>query len=273
MTGNTLKPDRRLVDLFLSCYESRSWSTSCREYPEQRQPNSVEAITTRSDGYRLAIEHTRVEPFAKDRFLLDLFNKWLTPLEQEFETALHGKIVFVWFPAHLLDLPGDRQPVVDRIRTWLQLNLQTFEAGRSHHDLGDGVLAHVEVTDVEDRVTRRLRFCRLADVDLSAFVDNCIGRKLPKLLAAPADHRVLMLERSNWKTEFSPQLILQALCGSELTIAGVEIWIAETISPAHTLFELWSDAGLERQYAFEEDRLLWSSDDLFPVTQQDRAGL
>jgi hypothetical protein len=72
-----VRDEDRLIELFLSMYENKSWAggLSTRESPERVMDGGVELIATQlATGRTLAIEHTIIEPFVgekRDFFLSD----------------------------------------------------------------------------------------------------------------------------------------------------------------------------------------------------------
>jgi hypothetical protein len=67
-----IRAEDKLIDLFLTVYDDCSWAgqLSVKVSPERTVDGGVEMLATRaSDGQKLAIEHTLIEPFVgeKDR--------------------------------------------------------------------------------------------------------------------------------------------------------------------------------------------------------------
>ena len=67
--------EHTLIDLFLSCYGNDSWANCELDWLEKRKDGAVEVLATRSDGKTLAIEHTLIQPFARDKEDFAYFRK------------------------------------------------------------------------------------------------------------------------------------------------------------------------------------------------------
>ena len=60
--------ERPLLELFLSEYEDGSWRDPHPYWADEHEDSAVEVIATRpSDGLKLAVEHTLMQPFPQDR--------------------------------------------------------------------------------------------------------------------------------------------------------------------------------------------------------------
>ena len=77
---NPIQRDKRIILRFLSGYELTSWAAEkCKvDWPDcaERRVKAVDAVVTRrDDGYKLAIEHTLIEPFVDEREDFSHFEK------------------------------------------------------------------------------------------------------------------------------------------------------------------------------------------------------
>ena len=70
MPATGVRREDILIEQFLSAYENGSWAPplSERDSPEKYMDGGVEMIATRkSDGFKIAIEHTLIEPFVGEK--------------------------------------------------------------------------------------------------------------------------------------------------------------------------------------------------------------
>src|SRR5206468_6138705 len=116
----------KFVDIFLSAYDDGSWKDAHVERPERTQDNAVEAIATRkSDGRKLAIEHTIVEPFVGDKADVAQFWPAFEKLQEDPSFIVANRITRVFVPVGILDghKAGARQAIVNGISAWLKANI------------------------------------------------------------------------------------------------------------------------------------------------------
>src|SRR5438270_12189261 len=87
------------VKQFLSAYEDRSWADADVEWLDKTHDSAVEARATRkSDGRTLAIEHTIIEPFEKDKEDFVQFKAAFLQIEEDESLLVPGRWIQVFVP-------------------------------------------------------------------------------------------------------------------------------------------------------------------------------
>ena len=133
------------IKLFISAYERGSWSEATLIKPDaiNRTSAAVDQVATReSDGKRLAIEHTIIEPFVGEKQDFVFFDSAFLKIEQDKALAVPERWTRVFVPAGLLrgqSKPAARSAIVDAVRSWLQRNRLLLPNGSSQHHLSVSV--------------------------------------------------------------------------------------------------------------------------------------
>ena len=100
--------------------------------------------------------------------------------------------------------------------------------------------------------------------NLGEVIDKALKKKLPKLINAPADKRILLLERQHMN--LLPESMLAEIENRRASFPELakvdEIWIIETIvygtafGGTYVRFELYQSGHLARSYDFKDEKLL-----------------
>jgi hypothetical protein len=229
------------VDIFLSAYENGSWKDAHVERPEKTQDNAVEAIATRkSDGRKLAIEHTIVEPFVGEKADVAQFWPAFEKLQEDPSFLVPNRITRVFVPVGILNgqKADARQAIVNGIAAWLKANISSLPEdwskrvsridlpGKSPLD----VMLNIEVLPTPNYSSFRV-WRQQVSIDLDKVVEKALRNKLPKLAKTTADQRILMLERQHMN--LLPKQIITEIEKLRPFFPDLqkvdEIWLAETI--------------------------------------------
>jgi hypothetical protein len=280
MSMPTTREDQ-FLKLFLSAYEEGSWADSDFEKPDStdRTNPAVDQIAKRkSDGKTLAIEHTIIEPFVKEKHDFASFDRSdFLSIEQDTTLLSPGIWIQVFVPVGTLQGQQNKQDaIVQSVKKWLKDNLQKFVKGTAKHTCPisvDGketanITLTVKVTSLLRGLSAKsgLLHVRRQQVEnsLGEVIEKALRKKLPKLVNTPADKRILLLERQHMN--LLPESILAEIEARRSKFPELEkvdeIWIIETIlfdtkfGETYLLFELYKKGEIAHSYAFNDGKLL-----------------
>jgi hypothetical protein len=242
MPTTGIRPEDELIDLFLTIYEGRSWAgpLSIKVSPERTVDGGVEMIATRvSDGRKLAIEHTLIEPFVGEKTDFHSHFKELgRQLKADESLQVPGFALYVYAPVNILPARANRQGIIDDVGSWLRANRMSFPAEpvprdcpSPHHPDGK-VRLQVRLQPLSDPDSTFLIVQRHGELQVGDAVKRALQRKLPKLVKTDVHARLLLLERDQgWVDP-------DALCDEVERLrpqfpdlmAVHEIWIVDTAS-------------------------------------------
>lgn len=241
------KRDEPFIELFLSVYENRSWADGTYFWPEDpenrrlEKSDPVEVIATRSsDGLKLAIEHTIIQPCIDEIGNRHAFAQ-IRQIERDLGLRVPGRRIRVLVPINIFEAkpPAARVAIVREIHDWIKSARQTLADGRSEHScrIGDNTISlTTQVLTVRDFPDGLLQI-QMQEVGntFSEVVRKALHTKLPKLVKAEVDKRVLILERQHMS--LNPDRILneieeQRISDPEvarLLNNAIEIWILSSL--------------------------------------------
>ena len=257
----------KIIELFVSAYEDCAWKNSCIDWLDRVTDGAVEALITRTDGKRLAIEHTLIESFVGERTDLERFKNFLC-IEDDPALCQADRIVYINVPRDALLKGTQWDAIVTCVRDWLRANLAQLGEGDGHHDCpiaGPGIAKpstmklHIKIIHSKgsDRgpIVRRYGL-----TNVGGSVEKALKAKLPKLAKTPADVRILMLERSQFSLSETQlwQEIQSRAADFPLLTEIAEIWFAETVFYDVPTDPNWRGYLGFNQYAGDEARLVAS---------------
>lgn len=200
----TLKRDQRIVELFLSGYNSKFGSKyRIKDWPDQRVRNkpAVDAIAV-DEARSLAIEHTLLQPFVGERKDSDRFNAVVAPLENDQELLIPNFEFLITVEVGAIPGGVDWGGAYRLVRSWLGNHLRSLPEGPSSHSI-QGLpfelkfLVEKNHDDLPD-FPGALFVLRFAPADsLDEVMRTALSRKLPKLVETPTDKHFLLLEKSD----------------------------------------------------------------------------
>jgi hypothetical protein len=234
-----------IIDIFLSAYENNSWEDAEFTHPERTQDNGVDVLATRkSDGLKLAIEHTIIQPFLGEKGDFAQFWSAFEALQKDESFKVADRITYIFVPAGILDgwKQNSRQAIVSGISGWLKSNIAQLPEGTSKHLCKIDIPVKAGRTEKLDvilnakvHLTANYTAFKIArqqvDVNLDKVVEKALRKKLAKLVNAQAQRRILMLEREHMNC--TPEQILaelEKLRPAFPDFAKVdELWMVETL--------------------------------------------
>jgi hypothetical protein len=256
-----MKFDRQLVGFFIEgVNRERGTSYGSPVFPEDQnlgpKVKAVEAIYTNAEGQGLAIEHTLIQPFMKEREdAFGAFEKIFVPLETDASMSLADYHIAIAIPALSVPKSGkrDRDDIAQKVRDWFTQQKSSFPEGFSQQavpglsfPLTLNVWKHHHPGDAG-----KVTLARSVPDTFEQVVEKALSDKLPKLAATAADERVLLLEQ-NVPT---PDIVtiedaVKKLSPNYPDYAKVdEIWVADTVA--------WNSEGViifNRAFADAEGR-------------------
>lgn len=240
MPTTGVRDEDRLIELFLSIYENKSWAggLSIRESPERVMDGGVELIATQlGTGRTLAIEHTIIEPFVGEkRDFFRHFQELQRRLRSDESLKEPGVALYVDAPVNVLPHGTKWALIIDDVCAWLQAEKSTFGAEKTtrncpsaHHPNGM-IPLQVRRQPLDRSQEAFVIVQRYGEIRIEESVRKALASKLRKLTAADVQRRILMLERDQgfvYPKEISKTI--DALRAEYRDLDKVhEIWIADT---------------------------------------------
>ncbi len=264
----TRRVENEIIRLFVSAYDNGAWKNSALTFPDQFMDGGIDGLVQRSDGAMLAIEHTVVEPFVGDiadqSEMLPLF-----PLiENDCSLLVPGVWIRVFVPvgAFHLQKPRVRDAIVRVVHDWLRINRLSIPMGNSKHVCSARIAGapDVDITltskvvNVPGEGKLNVRRQQVGDT-FGDVIERVLTKKLPKLVKAAADKRILLLERRHMN--LFPERIHEEIEKRRAAFPSLRdvdgIWIAEKIPffqerDGDVWFELWKGNECVRSLSFQD---------------------
>jgi hypothetical protein len=274
-----IKPTREdpFIKLFLSAYENGSWADAALAKPDALDRNNpaVDQIATRrSDGKTLAIEHTIIEPFLRDKEDFASFQEAFLRIENDESLLVPGRWIQVFVPVGTLrgQPQKSRDGIVQWVHRWIKSNRLILPDGTSQHVCSIAVTPGeqpLEITlnlevvplqggSVAERGSLHVRRQEVGS-SLGDVIEKALTKKLSKLVNTAAEKRLLLLERQHMN--LSQQRMLEEIekrRASFPDLASVdETWIIDTMFYGTTFggeyigFVLYEDSNVVGRFDFE----------------------
>src|SRR5579862_5977898 len=276
MPVKTEPKERPIIRMLLSACDDGSWERADLDWVEEKQDGAVEVIATRADGTRLALEHTLIQPFVGEKFDSEVFMRAFGRIERNPTLTLPERHLDVIIPVNAIPKGYDWDNVGQDLLNWLLANhtVAPLEGESSHvvpvaAKSKNGPLA-LPITLRTMHLPCQAGSCLIArdrmPGDLDAIVEKALRTKIPKLVAAAADKRILLLERDQialGDSEIYRQIVKLGNAFPDLARVD-EIWIANTsiLASEHWAYFTFMDGrGLVELLTFENGILKSRRDD------------
>lgn len=265
------------IELFLSAYENFSWADAHKDWLDRRLDNAVEMLATRkSDGKRLAIEHTLIEPFVSDKQDFAFFESAFLKIEDDKTLVVPDRWIQVFIPVgtlHRHHKTSSRTAVVKSVHEWIKAHRLELPDGQNDYQcrvngVPGAAAFHITLTiKVKPLPGRGALHVRRQQVgnDFGDVIGKALQKKLPKLVRQDAEKRILFLERQHMN--LYPKQILAEIerqrTGFPTLSMIEEIWILETIGyeqSGYFRFELYWDDKLVGSLDFQHGKLTGRSE-------------
>ncbi|HYL99882.1 MAG TPA: hypothetical protein VEZ90_13080 [Blastocatellia bacterium] len=235
--------------------------------------------TRESDGKRVAIEHTIIEPFIGEKEDFAFFRKAFLGIEKDATLLVRGRWIQVFVPVGTLrdQIEQSRVAIVQFVHDWIRSNRLTLPDGISRHpcsvSAGPGersldITLSLKVTPLQGGpvAERGCLHVRRQEVrgSLGQVIERALKKKLPKQLNTVADKRILLLERQHMN--LAPRRMLHEIDTRRSSFPGLarvdEIWFVETIlygtafGGSWLRFELYEHGDVVTSFDFQGGRLM-----------------
>ena len=234
------KREDNIIRTFLSAHEDKFWEGIEPEFPDKTKDGGIDAYIEK-DRRSLAIEHTLIEPFVGERDDLAQFWPAFEKIQEDRSLSVPDRITNINVPVGTLKNRKGKagEVIVDGIHDWLKSNMNLFPDGWSDQTCAVAlsgkaplnVILTVEVISTPEFSAFKIARQQVK-TDLNKVVEKALSMKLPKLIRAEADKRILMLERQHGN--LFPQQILDEIEKLRLSMPDLghvdDIWLVETIA-------------------------------------------
>jgi hypothetical protein len=275
--------DGDFIKLFLSAYEEGSWADAEFTKPDdldRTRPAVDQRATRRSDGKTVAIEHTIIEPFVRDKEDFALFERAFLRIQNDPSLPVPERWIQVFVPVGILQnqrKKAGRDAVVDSVHGWIKSNRLALPDGASEHRCAItgipckppfDITVNIRVTPLQrgpvaEPGVLHVRRQQVED-NFDEIIEKALRMKLPKLVNTVADKRILLLERQHMNLR---QLkMLDEIDKQRASFPGLayvdEIWILETIfygtafGGNYLRFELFENGDEVGSFDFDDGKLM-----------------
>jgi hypothetical protein len=256
----TLDRDRHLITLFVR--EFNHWTKSAYlivSWPdlETRNREAVDALARDKVGRELAIEHTLLQPFVGDREDAVSFLRVAGRLDRCADPAEPNWMINLVFKVGAIPKRVDWTEVGQRLEQWFVAIRPLLSAGRAMYEV-DALPFALTMTVIKSPLPNspgKLFVMRtMPEETVEAVLRTAPAAKVPKLVAMPADERVLLLEmdspvrgyREVGETIDSVRIDFPGLSSvSSIWIARTVAWESEGYIGFHLIWPL--DQAIEHQ--------------------------
>lgn len=230
--------ERKLIKLLLAHLgKTRAHEWTSLDFPEERirTREAVQVIAMEQSGRVTAIEHTPLDGFAADTQRTQRFLAALSPLARDPSLRVPGAYVDLSIPIEIAPATMDWKLLASSVRGWCTRHIASVAPGHTSHVImvsRTALKIHVEKTACPGEPGRFTIVPLEPPRNFEAVVHDRLQRKLPRVVAASADRRVMMFERRDpvWS---AGQLRLE-LEGALLEFPELnainQIWMADTVA-------------------------------------------
>jgi hypothetical protein len=241
--------ERDLIQRFLTSYNAET----CAHYTVEAWPDedssaqAIDALAVDSAFGSLAIEHTLIQPFAGEKQDSAILLKGLAALDQKTTLVEAGYDVTLTVKVGAVPKGVSWPAVALVVEKWYVSEFPNLPLGSSTHLIPD--LQFALELDIDKEHTGEAgnvfvsRWMPAATV--STPVQRALETKLPKLVAAVADRRLLLLEKDSAvrspdqigaAIEDSKQLFPELVSLDEVWVINTVIWPAKDYTPAYLVW-------------------------------------
>jgi hypothetical protein len=228
----------KLVQLLIDHLNSNDGSDyRITAFPEQddHSGKAVEAIATNSRGDSVAFEHTLIQPFVGDKADAQPLLKAFAPLEADPECKLDECDITVLVPVAAVQKGIKWAELANGLKAWLRSNKEVLPEGRSEHlisKLQPDLEISVWKTPLPGLPGKVFVGRTNMPEDFPMVIRTALRKKLPKLAAASAGRRVLLLEKDSpphGYSEIAKEIEQASAEFSELQRIDA-IWVVNTVA-------------------------------------------
>jgi hypothetical protein len=264
---NFERDDIELVKLFLTYYkdaQGNSYDLTARPDKFERKEKAVEALAKDKDGHVLAIEHTLIQAFEGQKADDPRFEAVFEPLQKDESLRVPERLIEVFPPAFSVPTGVDWNEIEQRVYEWFKESREKFpKEGDSEHDI-PGLPFGLKVLVQTMEVPGSKGFVgagRIRPKD-RPFIDvlrKALTTKVPKLVATPADKRILLLEHQGTSVGFTEvtrgiDSMVDAL--PELNMVD-EVWVVHSMgwkTSGFLIFVYVWPGGVKNKFSLKDER-------------------
>lgn len=194
------KRDQELIQAWLECYNRRTHRAfKVTAWPDldERQVESIDAVARDADGFSLGVEHTILQPFTGDMEDVPKFNRVLGRLHNRSDIAAPDWQDRLSMRVGAIPIGVSWEAVGVVVERWYVSSAPAFTPGVSVHQIAD-VGFELEIQVVRARVPGAGKVYaarQMPKESVHAVVRHALTAKLPKLVGANVDLRMLLLEQ------------------------------------------------------------------------------
>lgn len=231
-----MRRDQQLVERLLDHIHSSGgphYGVVARPEELDRRTKAVEVIASSPAGRTLAVEHTLAQPFVGKKADDAPFLAVMAPLEKDQTLRLAGFGVDLKIDVGAISKGVDWSDVSTAVADWYRSVMHTLPEGISTHNvpgLPFTLAVHV-VKDSLPGLPGKLFVWRPLRLELGAVIRTALSTKLPKLVAAAADERILLFEQEDplWGYPAFTS-ILESLASEFPALRNIDaVWVVKTV--------------------------------------------
>jgi hypothetical protein len=228
--------EKDVIERFLKRYnEYHSASLAVTSWPDEidRTGKAIDAIAEEGST-TLGIEHTLLQPFPGEKQDSDVFAKTVGQLDQKLNLIHADLDVDLTIAVGAIPKGFDWSLVAPAVEAWYLSIADAIAFGESLHQIPNlPIELTVAINKVSSPGTGHFfvqRFMPAGTVE--GVVEQALKTKLPKLLAAPVNRRVLLLEKSSTPRGYGEiGAVVEHLRTSYPDLATVdEVWVINTVA-------------------------------------------
>src|SRR5712664_2494600 len=102
MPVKTEPRERPIIRMLLSACDNGAWQHTNLDWVEENQDGAIEVIASRTDGTRLALEHTLIQPFVGEKFDSEVFMRAFGRIEKNPALTLSERHLELIIPVHAI---------------------------------------------------------------------------------------------------------------------------------------------------------------------------
>ena len=233
--------------------------------------------TRKSDGFKIAIEHTLIEPFVGEKTdFYSHYEKLALALKADSTLLVAGTALYVSAPVNVLPRRAKRDGVIAEVSSWLRANRGSFSdkptlcecPSPSHPDGSVPLRIHLESFEGTDAFVIVSRY---GEPDTAGAVRKALEKKIKKLVSTDVDRRLLLLERDQPRL-YAEDILneVERLRPEFADLAKIhEVWIVDTASfgpdRAYVGFERREGERMSEAFSFYRGELRSMSKNGMPI--------
>jgi len=264
---NFERDDIELVKLFLTYYkdaEGNFYDLTARPDKTERKEKAVEAVAEDKHKHLLAIEHTLIQAFEGQKADDPRFEAVFEPLQKDESLRVPERLIEVFPPAFSIPNGVKWEDAQQKVYEWFKESREKFtKEGDSEHGIpGLGFDLRVLVQTMEVPGSKGFVGAGRIRPKDRPFIDvlrKALTTKVPKLVATPADKRILLLEHQGTSVGFT-----EVTRGIDSTVDALpdlkkvdEVWVVHSMewkTRGFLIFVYVWPGGVKNRFSIKDER-------------------